>query len=117
MWLLKFSKRFGEIVYITNAGYFKAISLTNNPNTLTLAFLYKQHSDTGVLQAGQHMVPSGVRGKNAKLISTIIYVSTDVWVQPPNVMLDSQDSILLGAVVYVEVNTRTAFISRKSLYR
>ena len=93
----------GEMVYITNEGFFKVISI--NYDILTLVLISRGESDTGVIINGDVIVPSGAtgpRGKSGKAVSKILAFQGDPLSSEVDVIVDNPSSVVVGSLVYVE---------------
>ena len=93
----------GEIVYVTNAGFFRIASI--NSDILTLVLISRGESDTGVIISGDSIVPAGAtgpRGKSGKAISKILAFQGDPLSSEVDVVVDNPSSVVVGALVYVE---------------
>ena len=93
----------GEVLYISNAGYFQVVSLTTN--SITVCFLYKDVTDNGRIFSGAQIVSAGVQGEKGskgRVASTILTCTPGTSQNTFTITVDDSRFVVSGSVVYLQ---------------
>ena len=93
----------GEVLYISNAGYFQVVSLTTN--SITVCFLYKDVTDNGRIFSGAQIVSAGVQGEKGlkgRVASTILTCTPGTSQNTFTITVDDSTFVVPGSVVYLQ---------------